>query len=175
MQVRRPQERTSLPWQESPIELGTRIHRHLLPEKLTRLERRKGCCAVSPSLVAEASGKVTARAFPDAADTGSGLTSDALGHLPGPGRPRPGHHSDPTGGILWGSGFLWGGSASSKSRLMTGQKPGGLGMSTPQVLPGLMLSHRNQILFFFLYGDLVHPVTFIEKLIFSPLQCHLLS
>lgn len=141
MRVRRPQEGTSLPWQESPVELGTWINRHLLPEKLTGLEKRKGHRAVSPSLVAEASGKVAVRAFPDATDTRSGLTSDALGHLPGPGRPRPGHHSNPPRGTLWGSGFLWGGSASSKSRLMTGQKPGGLGMSTPQVLPGLIFMY----------------------------------
>ena len=86
---------TSLPWQESPVELGTWINRHLLLEKLTWLERRKGHCTVSPRLVAEASGKVAVRAFPDTADTGSGLTSDAFGHLPrgNTGRPRPGHHS----------------------------------------------------------------------------------
>lgn len=141
--VRRPQEVTSLPWQESPVELGTWINRHLLLEKLTWLERRKGHCTVSPRLVAEASGKVAVRAFPDTADTRSGLTSEAFGHLPrgNTGRPRPGHHSDPTRGTLWRPGFLWGGSASSKSRLMTGQKPGRLGMSTPQALPGLIFMY----------------------------------
>ena len=98
---------TSLPWQDSPVELGTWINRHLLLEKLTWLERRKGHCAVSPRLVAEASGKVAVRVFPDAADTGSGLTSDAFGHLPrgNIGRPRPGHHSDPTRGTPVGRGF----------------------------------------------------------------------